>query len=188
MYSKKIFIIKKLLCCKWTCLSLILYPHIISIDETSINALQKRNHCYNEIGKRCVIKTNSQEVFKKYTCIFAINNKGVIGWKLYPERKGGVKTNDILDFYDEFIKDKYKNHLVIMDNAVIHKSKTIRERIENSKNELMDKAIIAILCWRLFSKRGDKFKNKTIVKVNIRIYTKTWTTSGLSPKSIKELK
>ena len=40
---------------------------IICIDETSIKSLQKRNHCYNEIGKRCVIKTQSQEVFKKYT-------------------------------------------------------------------------------------------------------------------------
>ena len=29
---------------------------IICIDETSIKSLQKRNHCYNELGKRCVIK------------------------------------------------------------------------------------------------------------------------------------
>ena len=36
---------------------------IICIDETSINALQNRYHCYNDIGKRCVIKTQSQEVF-----------------------------------------------------------------------------------------------------------------------------
>jgi len=56
---------------------------------------------------------------------------------LYPERKGGVKTQDILDFYDEFIKSKYKNHLVIMDNAVIHKSKLIREKIENDDNHLL---------------------------------------------------
>ena len=40
---------------------------VIYIDETSINSLQLRHHCYNEVGKRCVIKTNSQEVFKKYT-------------------------------------------------------------------------------------------------------------------------
>lgn len=43
----------------------------------------KRNDCYSEVGKICVIKTTSQEVFKKYTAIFAINNKGVIGWELY---------------------------------------------------------------------------------------------------------
>ena len=40
---------------------------IICIDETSIKSLQKRNHCYSNKGKRCVIKTQSQEVFKKYT-------------------------------------------------------------------------------------------------------------------------
>ena len=40
---------------------------IICIDETSVKSLQKRNHCYSEKGKRCVIKTQSQEVFKKYT-------------------------------------------------------------------------------------------------------------------------
>ena len=53
---------------------------IICIDETSIKSLQKRNHCYNELGKRCVIKTQSQEVFKKYTGIFAISTNGVLGW------------------------------------------------------------------------------------------------------------
>jgi len=48
-----------------------------------------------------------------------------------------IVSTDILEFYYEFIKDKYNNHLVIMDNAVIHKSKIIRETIENSKNELL---------------------------------------------------
>ena len=32
---------------------------IICIDETSIKSLQKRNYCYNELGKRYVIKTQS---------------------------------------------------------------------------------------------------------------------------------
>ena len=50
---------------------------IICIDETSIKSLQKRNHCYSEKGKRCIIKTQSQEVFKKYTGIFAISVEGV---------------------------------------------------------------------------------------------------------------
>jgi transposase len=44
---------------------------IICIDETSIKSLQKRHHCYSEKGKRCVIKTQSQEVFKKYTGFFS---------------------------------------------------------------------------------------------------------------------
>lgn len=44
--------------------------------------LQKK-HCYNDDGKRRVIKNQSQEVFNKYTTIFAIDYIGVIGWKLY---------------------------------------------------------------------------------------------------------
>lgn len=36
---------------------------IICIDETNINALQKRHHCYNDIGKRCIIK----HIHKKYS-------------------------------------------------------------------------------------------------------------------------
>jgi len=67
----------------------------------------------------------------------AISADKVVGWKLYPERKGGVKTDDILEFYDEFIKDEYKNYLIIMDNAVIHKSRVIKERIEESLNHLL---------------------------------------------------
>ena len=74
---------------------------IICIDETSIKSLQKRNHCYNEIGKRCVIKTQSQEVFKKYTGIFAISTKGVLGWELY--EKNGINTDRLYEFLETYI-------------------------------------------------------------------------------------
>ena len=72
---------------------------------------------------------------RRFLC--AIIADKVVGWKLYPERKGGVKTTDLLDFYDEFIQSKYKNYLIIMDNAVIHKSKLIREKIEYDNNHLI---------------------------------------------------
>ena len=52
---------------------------MLCIDETSINGLQKRHQCYSELSKKCVIKTQSQEVFKKYIGIFAISYNGVIG-------------------------------------------------------------------------------------------------------------
>ena len=64
----------------------------------NINATtQKRNFCYSRKGKRCVVKTHSQEVFKKYTGIFAISTKGVLGWKLYD--KGGINSERLYDFY-----------------------------------------------------------------------------------------
>ncbi len=49
--------------------------NVICIDETSISAFQHRYYCYYEIGKRCVIKTKKQDVFKKYTAIFAISTR-----------------------------------------------------------------------------------------------------------------
>ena len=53
------------------------------------------------MGKRCVIKTTSQEVFKKYTGIFAITSKGVIDWDLY--EKGGINTDRLVEFLEKNI-------------------------------------------------------------------------------------
>jgi hypothetical protein len=49
--------------------------NIICIDETSLNSFMIRRKCYEELGKRREVKTESQEVFKKYTGIFAISLK-----------------------------------------------------------------------------------------------------------------
>ena len=107
---------------------------IICIDETSIKSLQKRNHCYNEIGKRCVIKTQSQEVFKKYTGIFAISTNGVLGWDLY--EKSGINTDRLYEFLETHITNKYKNKLTILDNASSHRSDKIKELV-NKNNKIL---------------------------------------------------
>lgn len=106
---------------------------IVCIDETSIKALQKRNHCYSEKGKRCVIKTQSQEVFKKYTGIFAISYDGIIGWDVY--EKGGINTERLVEFVNNNI-NKLQNKLIILDNASSHRSPIIKELI-NTKNVLL---------------------------------------------------
>jgi len=107
---------------------------VICIDETSIKSLQKRNHCYSQRGKRCVIKTQSQEVFKKYTGIFAISVNGVEGWELY--EKGGINTERLVAFLEKFITEKYKNKLIILDNASAHKNDIIRNLV-NKHNKLL---------------------------------------------------
>ena len=101
---------------------------VICIDETSIKSLQKRNHCYSQKGKRCVIKTTSQDVFKKYTGIFAISVNGVEGWELY--QKNGIDTDRLISFLEKFITEKYKNKIIILDNAPAHKNNRIREFVE----------------------------------------------------------
>jgi transposase len=107
---------------------------IICIDETSISGLQKRQHCYSELGKRCIIKTSSQEVFKKYTGIFAISNEGVLGWDLY--LKGGIDSNRLVEFLEKFITTKYKNKLIILDNASSHRNAKIKELVAKNNNLL----------------------------------------------------
>ena len=107
---------------------------IICIDETSIKSLQKRIHCYSEKGKRCVIKTQSQEVFKKYTGIFAINVNGVVDWDLY--EKGGINTDRLIDFLQQNITNKLRNKLIILDNASSHRNEKIKALVNKHNNIL----------------------------------------------------
>jgi transposase len=107
---------------------------IICIDETSIKSLQKRNHCYSEKGKRCVIKTQSQEVFKKYTGIFAINVDGVVDWDLY--EKGGINTDRLIEFLEHNITSKLRNKLIILDNASAHRNERIKALVNKHNNLL----------------------------------------------------
>ena len=63
---------------------------IVCIDETSVSASMLINYSRCELGKRCVMKTKDNRVFKKYTLVVAMNSKGIIGWILY--EKGGMNT------------------------------------------------------------------------------------------------
>ena len=100
---------------------------IICIDETSINSLQKRQHCYSEVGKRCTITTTSQEVFKRYTAIMAISSKGMVSWQLY--EKGGMDSERLINFLNE-VTTKYKDKLIILDNASCHRNDRVKSLIQ----------------------------------------------------------
>ena len=107
---------------------------IICIDETSLNSFMIRRKCYEELGKTCVVKMDSQEVFKKYTGIFAISSKGVIGYEVY--KKGGIDSNRMVDFINKFINGKYKNKLIILDNASSHRNQLVKDVIKKDNNLL----------------------------------------------------
>ena len=112
------------------------YKKTICLDETSIYLNMTHSYGRSKSGTRAIKKTNTYP-FKRYNLLCAISYNKVIGRTLYEYVKGGLKKEHILDFYNHFIKDKYKNHLIIMDNARIHKSKIIRETIEKSDNYLL---------------------------------------------------
>jgi len=70
-----------------------------------------------------LIKTQSQ-VFKKYTRIFAISTKGVLGWELY--EKSRINADKLYEFLETHITSKYKNKLIILNNASSHRNDKIK--------------------------------------------------------------
>jgi hypothetical protein len=88
-----------------------------------------------ELGKRCIIKTDDSYLFRKFTLLVAISNSKYIGWVLY--EKGGMTKERLVEFLDKFIFNKYKNHLIILDNAGSHKNSYVKDAITNSGNKYL---------------------------------------------------
>jgi transposase len=108
--------------------------NIISIDETSISTSLSYNYCRNDLGKRCLIKTDNNNVFKKYSLIVAINNKKCIKYKLYEE--GAVNGERFNKFLKKICEDE-KDKLIILDNGQIHKKEKTKNIIKDSGNNLV---------------------------------------------------
>ena len=108
--------------------------NIISIDETSISTSLSVNYCREELGKRCIIKTDNNQVFKKYSLVVAISNKKCLGYKLYED--GAVNSERFNKFLTNILKNT-KNNLVILDNGQIHKKEETKNIIKKSKNNLL---------------------------------------------------
>ena len=88
---------------------------IISIDETSIYANMVSSYSRCKLGSRCVNRTKDNKVFIKFTLTCDINSNGVVGWTLY--NSGGIIGELMRIFINKFIKNKFKNNLIIMDNG-----------------------------------------------------------------------
>jgi transposase len=113
------------------------YPmdKIISLDETSVGALLMPSYSRCFIGKRCVVKTNKNFVFQKFTLLVAITNSKRIGYEFYD--KGGTTKERMIEFFEKHIFGKYKNHLIILDNARSHHNDIIKEAILKSGNQYL---------------------------------------------------
>jgi len=112
------------------------YKKTISIDETSIYLNMTLTYGRSKSGTR-VIKKTTQYPFKKYNLLFAISYNKIIGWILYENLKGGIKKEQLLEFFNKFIHKKYKNYLILMDNARPHKSILLQQEIKENKNILL---------------------------------------------------
>ena len=105
---------------------------IICLDETSIQLGMYPTFSRCNLGKRCIINSNNNNVFKKYTLLSAISSTGIIGYKLY--ENGCMTTDRFVNFINENINGRYRNHLIIIDNAGAHTPKT--NAIENWFSQL----------------------------------------------------
>ncbi len=61
----------------------------------------------------------------------------VIGYELYPKQSGGINATIFNNFYNKYIKNKYENHLIILDNAKFHKANEVTNNINASKNKVI---------------------------------------------------
>jgi transposase len=137
--------------------------NIISIDESGfyLNMTKHLGRCNK--GDRCY-KTIHKYPFVKFNFICAIKYGKVIGYKLYEKNNGGIDTDKFNAFYNEFIKDKYKDHLIILDNANFHKSKSVKDTIDKSKNKIIYSLAYNPQCnpiENFFSQLKNHVKNKS---------------------------
>ena len=98
---------------------------IICLDETSIQPAILPIFSKCTLGKRCVVKTDDNYVFRKFTLLCAISNSKCVGATLYKE--GGMTKERFVEFLEANIFNKYKNHLIILDNASSHRNEKIKE-------------------------------------------------------------
>ena len=108
---------------------------IISLDETSIKPAMILEYSKCFLGKRCIIKTDDNYVFKKFILLCAINNRKCIGAKLYKE--GGMTKERFVEFLEENIFNKYKDNLIILDNAGSHNNQYVKDAILKSGNKYL---------------------------------------------------
>jgi transposase len=113
------------------------YPlnKIICLDETSIQSAMMLEYSRCELGKRCVLKTNDNYVFRKFSLLVAINNSKCVGQTLY--EKGGMTKERFVEFLEKFVFNKYKKHLIILDNAGSHNNEYVKEAITKSGNKYL---------------------------------------------------
>ena len=108
---------------------------IISLDETSIKPSIIKEYSRCSLGKRCVVKTDDSYLFRKFTLLCAISNSKCIGWMLY--EKGSMTKERFVEFLEKFVFKKYKNHLLILDNAGSHRNEYVKNAIMDSGNKYL---------------------------------------------------
>lgn len=104
------------------------YKKIICLDETSVYINMTPSYGRANKGIKAVHRTQIYP-YKKYNLIIVMKYDKIIGIEL---NKKSYNTEMLTKFIDKNLRG-YKNYLLIMDNAVFHKSKKVIECLDKHK-------------------------------------------------------
>ena len=108
---------------------------IISLDESSIQPAMIPEYSRCPLGRRCIVKTDDSYFYRKFTLLCAVNNSKCVGWKLY--EKGGMTKERLVEFLKENVFGKYKDNLIVLDNAGSHRNEYVKQSILESGNKYL---------------------------------------------------
>lgn len=81
----------------------------------------------------CVVKTDDNYIFRKFTLLVVINNYECVCSKLYQQE--GMTKERFVEFLHENIFTKYKDNFIILDKAGSHNNQFVKYAIINSGNK-----------------------------------------------------
>jgi transposase len=93
------------------------YDGALSIDESHFEASDSPRYGWSRIGERVAIRKPNQ--YQRLSLLLAVNGDGVVGHQLV---KGSVDSTVFL----AFLSSLPSHRRIIVDNASIHKAKTVR--------------------------------------------------------------
>ena len=109
--------------------------------ETEWLEFKKAEHSFSfeELGKYFSALSNEARLQGKDAgwLILGVEDqtRGICGTSF--KETGGLDKIKFIKFLEENIKDKYKNHLITLDNARFHRSKEVKEYIEHIGNKYL---------------------------------------------------
>ena len=102
---------------------------IVAIDECGVTTNLARTRGWAPIGKEAIC----YDGFSKQKRISLIGAIGTRGSRLLSGVDGGVKSDDFLEFMKELYDVIPDGSCILMDNAAIHKTQTVKEFINQNK-------------------------------------------------------
>lgn len=103
------------------------------VDESTVYLGTSCNYGWSKKGTKCSVKSTFNRSNKRSLCT-AISNEGIVAYKMI---KGSFNTVKFNDFIINDVVPSMKNRAIMMDNCVIHKSKILRENLEESNIKLI---------------------------------------------------